>query len=309
MPGAPPDTLGSLAAAVNNWGRWGGDDERGTLNLITAEVRARGASCVRTGKAFSLALPLGPGGPQLGQVRGRDNPHRWMSSINEPLPGDGSGLGINDDVALLGLQAATHWDALAHVSFAGRLYNGFSAGSVSAAGAARCGIDKVGVLVGHGVLLDVARAHATARLDAGYPITAADLNAAEERAAVRVAPGDIVLVRTGQLQLLKQGRRLDYPVPCPGLSISAVEWFRDRDVAAAATDTFVFEVYPYQTADRLPVHRLCLVEMGLTLGENWDLEELAEDCDTDQVYEFFLSATPEPFTGGLGGPVHPVAVK
>jgi kynurenine formamidase len=307
---APPDPLRELAATVNNWGRWGADDERGTLNLITDAVRARGASCVRAGKAFSLALPLSAGGPQLGQTPGRTNPHRWMISINEALPGDRSGLGINDDAALMGLQAATHWDALAHVSFGGRLYNGFSASTVTGNGAARCGIDKVGVVAGRGVLLDVAAAKGADRLDAGDAISGADLDATERQAGLDVLPGDVVLVRTGQIRLLREGRRTEYPVPCPGLSLSAVEWFRRHDVAAVATDNYVFEVYPYENAGlRLPVHRLCLVEIGLMLGENWDLEALSADCAADRVYEFLLTATPEPFVGGLGGPVHPVAVK
>ena len=81
-------------------------------------------------------------------------------------------------------------------------------------------------------------------------------------------------------------------------------------MAAVATDNYVFEVYPYESAElRLPVHRLCLVEMGLLLGENWDLEALSADCAGDRVYEFWLTATPEPFAGGLGGPVHPIAIK
>jgi kynurenine formamidase len=305
-----PDRLRELATVVNNWGRWGTDDERGTLNLITDAARARGASCVRTGKAFSLALPLSAAGPQLGQTPGRTNPHRWMVSINEALPGDRSGLGVNDDAVLMGLQAASHWDALAHVSFRGQLYNGFPASTVTSNGATRCGIDKVGVVAGRGILLDVAAAKGADRLDGGYAITGADLDGAERQAGLDVLPGDIVLVRTGQIRLLKEGRRTEYPVPCPGLSLAAVEWFRRRDVAAVATDNYVFEVYPYEAAElRLPVHRLCLVEMGLLLGENWDLEALSADCAADRVYEFLLTATPEPFTCGLGGPVHPVALK
>jgi hypothetical protein len=107
-----------------------------------------------------------------------------------------------------------------------------------------------------------------------------------------------------------EGRRGEYPVPCPGLSYLAPRWFRERDVAAVASDTFMLEVYPYEREDlRLPVHLLHLVEMGLPQGENWNLEELAADCAGDGRFAFFLSATPEPFTGALGGPVAPVAVK
>jgi kynurenine formamidase len=233
-----------------------------------------------------------------------------MLSVRELLGDDPDGPAVSDDVVRMALQAATHWDALAHVTWRGRMYNGFPVTSIDASGAARCGIDKVGPVAGRGILLDVARAAGVDRLEPGRPVLPADLDAAEEQAGVRVEPGDIVLLRTGHLRVFLDGRREDYPVPCPGASYQTARWFRERDVAAVASDTFVFEVYPYERSDlRLPLHLLHLVEMGLLQGENWNLEELAADCADDGRWAFFLSATPEPFEGALGGPVAPVAVK
>ena len=307
---AVPEDFLELAASVNNWGRWGPDDERGTLNLITPDVVARAAACVRDGRAFGLALPLGPDGPQVGGIPGRINPERTMIAVRELLGENPDGPVISDDVVSMALQAATHWDALTHVTWRERMYNGFPIDSIDERGAARCGIDKVGTVLGRGVLLDVARLHSVDRLEPGFAITPDLLDAAEERAGVRVEPGDIVLVRTGHLQVFLEGRRADYPVPCPGASYLAARWFRERDVAAVASDTFTFEVYPYEREDlRLPLHLLHLVEMGLLQGENWYLEDLAADCAADGRNAFLLSATPEPFTGALGGPVAPVAVK
>ena len=101
-----------------------------------------------------------------------------------------------------------------------------------------------------------------------------------------------------------------YTWPSPGLTIETAEWFFDHDVAAVATDTLVFEVYPCQYDDiYLPVHLLHLVEMGLTQGQNWVLDELADDCAADGQYTFLLDATPLPFTNGLGSPLNPVALK
>ena len=305
-----PEEFVELARKVNNWGRWGDDDEIGTLNLITPELVRRAAACVRRGIAFPLAVPLSQDGPQTGAVRGRINPLRTMIAINEPLTGDPSTFCSNDDVVVMALQAGTHWDALAHVSYDGRLYNGFPSASVTAAGASRCGIDKVKSLVSRGVLLDVARAKGLERLEPGYALTAADLDAAEELARVTVGPGDIVLLRTGQMQLLHAGRKWDYTYPNPGPSTMTVEWFRDRDVAAVATDSLTYEVCPFERDDVvLPVHLLHLVEMGMTQGQNFDLEALAADCADDGVYEMLLDGTPQPFVGGLGTPVNPVAVK
>lgn len=298
--------LAALADKVSNWGRWGGDDERGTINLIDADAVRRGAAAVRKGLAFSLALPLDENGPQARSSEGRQNPHREMISINDPF----GTVAFSDDRVVMGLQAATHWDALAHVSYDGLLFNGFPADSVTQAGAGRCGIDKVGPVVTRGILLDVARALGTDRLDGGRGITAEDLDAAASMASVDAVAGDVVLIRTGQMQLLHAGDKQAYWSPSPGPSVGSVEWFRTHDVAAVATDNMTFEVLPQPGGPfDLPVHGLCLRDMGLLQGQNWDLEALAADCAEDGVYEFFLEASPEPFTGALGAPVNPVAVK
>jgi kynurenine formamidase len=305
----PPEFV-ELARTVNNWGRWGDADEIGTLNLIDADAVTRGAACVNRGRAFSLAIPLSMDGPQLGFIPGRVNPLRTMIAINTPHTADPDGLCFSDDLVVMGLQAATHWDSLAHVSYEGRLYNGFPATSITAQGAAHCGIDKVGPIVTRGVLLDVARARGVAVLEPGYALTPADLDAAAEQARVDVSPGDVVLVRTGQIGKLKGGDKMGYAYPSPGPSLQTVTWFRDHDVAAVATDSLTFEVFPSERADLpLPVHLLHLVEMGMTQGQNFDLDALAADCAEDGVYGFLLDASPQPFVGGLGTPVNPVAVK
>jgi kynurenine formamidase len=300
-----------LAERVSNWGRWGDDDELGTLNLIDAAAVQRGAACVRTGKRFSLALRLDQRGPQVGGVPGRVNPLRTMIAINSQFAGTIDGFCTSDDVVTMGLQAATHWDALAHVSYSGQIYNGYPAESITADGASRCGIGRVSSLTTRGVLLDVVRALGVERLDPGYGIRAEDLDAAAHLAGVDVQPGDAVLVRTGFIQLFKARDREGYAAGNqPGLTMGTVPWFRDRDVAAVATDTFTFEVWPCEDENLLlPVHLLHLRDMGLTQGQNFDLEALAADCTDDGVYEFLLEASPLPFTGGCGSPVNPVAVK
>jgi len=307
---ALPQEFADLAKRVNNWGRWGPDDEVGTLNLITDEVVRKAAACIRTGRRFALGIPLGLDGPQLGFIPGRINPLRTMVAINDPATDDPGGFCTSDDVVTMGLQAGTHWDSLAHVSYDGKLYNGFPATAITAHGAARCGIDKIATIAGRGVLLDVARALGRDRLEPGYALRAEDLDAACELAKVAVEPGDIVLLRTGQIQLLHAGDKMGYCVPNPGPSMMTVPWFRDHDVAAVATDSLTFEVYPCEREDiMLPVHLLHLVDMGMTQGQNFDLEALAADCAADGRYQFFLEASPEPFVGGVGTPVNPVAVK
>ncbi|MEV6943947.1 cyclase family protein [Streptomyces sp. NPDC051172] len=304
-----PAEFFEIAKRVNNWGRWGADDEIGTLNLITDEVVRQAAATVRTGRRIPLALPLQQDGVQTGMIPGRVNPLHAMVQINQELFGPGS-VACSDDAVTMGLQAATHWDALPHVSHSGRLYNGRPAGTVTAHGGAEfSGIDKARHIVSRGVLLDVARARGVDRLEGGHAVTPEDLEAAEEMAGTRVCAGDIVLVRTGQIQVCLAGDSHAYGYPSPGLSIRTPEWFHTRDVAAVANDTLTFEIFPPEIEDLwLPVHALDLVEMGMLQGQNWNLEELSTACGEAGGYTFLLSAMPEPFVGATGTPVAPVAI-
>jgi kynurenine formamidase len=326
----PAEQFEAIARAVNNWGRWGEGDQLGTLNLVTEEVRRKAAACVRAGKAFPLGLALSEAeGIQKGVVPVRFNPVRTMSYVNVPLSDDPQWICANEDVVVMPLQCATHWDGLAHVSYRGRLYNGFPADSVTSAGASRLGIHLVDSLLSRGVLLDVARAKGVDVLDGGYPIQPDDLDAACALADVAIEPGDVVLVRTGQMAHLRLPSRFPaggstVPVPnvlgfgevlhymgsSSGLSIATASWFHARDVAAVASDTMALEVIPCEHPELyLPVHLLHIVEMGMTQGQNWMLDELAADCAADGRYTFLLDATPLPFTNGLGSPLNPLAVK
>src|ERR1700684_2420411 len=196
-----PEKFAAIAAKVNNWGRWGRDDQVGTLNLITEEVRKRAARCVTTGKAFPLGIALSEAeGWQKGIVPGRFNPIRTMSYLNVALSDDGDWICSNEDVVTMPLQCATHWDGLAHVSYGGKIYNGFPQSSVTSAGASKCGIHLVDSLVGRGVLLDVARAKGVEVLDGGYAIQPGDLDAACQLGGVRVGPGGSVVGGAGQVR-------------------------------------------------------------------------------------------------------------
>ena len=305
-----PDEFHELAARVRNWGRWGPDDELGTLNLIDAAARRRGAGCVRDGRALSLALPLSEDGPQLGFVPGRTNPVHTMFQVNAPMSDEPGGQCWSDDAISMGVQACTHWDGLAHASYGGHIWNGYPADTVTSDGAARCGIHRVGTLVSRGVLLDVARLNGVDSLAGGHTLTVDDLDGACEQAKVTVEPGDVVLIRTGHIRHFLAGDKVAYATTAPGPSLRTVEWFRSKDVAAVATDNLIFEVFPCERDDMfLPVHFLHLVDMGLTQGQNFDLEALAEDCAGDGRWSFLLSASPEPIVNGVGAMVNPVAIK
>jgi kynurenine formamidase len=305
-----PAELKALAQRFSNWGRWGGDDQRGTLNFITPEAVRRGVATVRRGVTFSLSIPFDENGPQTGAIPGRVNPKRTMTAVNAAFTGDPSDFTTSDDAFEMGAQAATHWDALAHVGYEGLLYNDTPDTVVTEAGAARLGVDQFGPIVTRGVLLDIARLLDVEYFEDAHAITGDDLSTAERQAGVSVERGDILLVRTGQMEWLRRGHKRRFSDPSPGIGVDAIEYLHDKGVAAVATDTLVFEVWPCEDpAALLPVHMIDLRDLGLVQGQLWHLDELAADCAADGVHEFLLAATPLPLTHGLGGPVAPTATK
>ena len=309
----------AMATRVRNWGRWGNDDVRGTLNLIDAAARLRAAASVRSGEVCSLSLPLSAAeGIQMGFIKGRQNPQMTMTRINVAEDMAPDGPRFNEDLVTFSMQCATHLDGLAHVSVDGHLYNGFPADEIDELGSARLGIHHIGPVVTRGVLLDVALALGVERLPGEHQISVEDLDKAVELSGVRLEPGDAVLIRTGHMQHLAPGRPLDdsarnllaYSWPSPGLTIATAGWFHDHDVALVATDTMVFEAYPCENEeDFLPVHVLHLIEMGMTQGQNWMLEDLARAAARDGRYAFLLDASPLRFTGAVGSAVTPIALR
>ena len=179
-------------------------------------------------------------------------------------------------------------------------------------GAVRNGIDHTlpGV-VGRGVLLDIARLRGVEWIRSDDdPITSADLDAAAERQAVEVRTGDALLVRTGwRRKALMEGWSVEWLRPCPGLGLDAVRWLHDRQMAAVAADNPGVEHLPSGLPDaRLPLHCVRIRDMGLQIGEMFDLGALAEDCAADGQWDFFFSAPPLRVTGAVGSTASPIAV-
>ncbi|HET6826120.1 MAG TPA: cyclase family protein [Amnibacterium sp.] len=318
-PKDPASAIARTADAVRNWGRWGDDDRIGTANLITDEDRAAAAGLVRRGRAFSLAQAFDENGPQNGWRR-RTNPvHTMLDTGLDAEFGDQGfphGIGGADDVVAMPLQASTQWDGLGHIFDRGKAWNGRSAGrTVTSEGDQVTGIEHMAaVLTGRGVLLDVGRhLEESGELPDGFAITADHLDATIEAqgASAAVGRGDLLLVRTGRLARARREGWNGYAGgPSAGLSFTTAGWLREHDVAAVATDTWGFEVRPNEFEHAFqPLHQIAIPNMGLTIGELWDLDELAADCAEDGVWEFLLVAAPIPFTRAVGAPVNPIALK
>jgi kynurenine formamidase len=299
----------SVGERLRNWNRWGADDERGTLNLITPEKLVAAAGLIRQGKVFDLGIPFDANGPQPGG--GRINPVHLMSQTGDTqvFPG---GFKYADDYIFMPLQGATQWDALAHVYYDDTIYNGYPAKDVSVIGAAHCSIDKIAKgVAGRGVLLDIARVKDVDWLAAGTAITPYDLEAAEQAQGVRVGSGDILVFRTGWRRFfLEKKSALEFMASEPGIGQDCCDWLHDREVAAICSDNWAIEVLPGEDPNAiLQVHMVLIRDMGMTLGEILDLEELAADCAYDGVWEFFFCAPPLKVTQGVGSPINPLAFK
>ena len=319
----PEAAIADSAKRYGNWNRWGADDALGTVNHLDAATRAAAAGLIRRGESFSLSLPFDTDGPQFGWKR-RVNPVHTMTSTGMDTAeqmGLPHGLSVADDVVFMPLQCSTQWDGLGHCFDHGVAYNGRVAREiVTSEGDSATGIEHLAApVVGRGVLLDVGRALGEdGELPDGCPITSADLVETIRRqgGTSEVRRGDILLVRTGQLTRVRrrlaagEGWGAYAGGPAPGLSFETAGWLHGSQIAAVATDTWGVEVRPNEWPDAMqPLHQVALPHIGLLLGEMWDLDGLAADCAADGVYEFFLAAQPLPFTGAVGSPVNPVAVK
>ncbi|RFU18777.1 cyclase family protein [Geodermatophilus marinus] len=320
----PESAIAAAAKRCSNWGRWGNDDVLGTLNFLTEAKRVEGARLVRRGVSFSLAQRFEMDGPQKGWRR-RTNPVHTMldtgTDAERGVQGFPHGIGGADDVITMPLQASTQWDGLGHIFDHGMAWNGRRAGDVVTSDGDRVtGIETAAAqIAGRGVLLDVGRAIGhDGELPDGFAITPAHLEAtvAAQGESARVGRGDLLMVRTGRLTRarrdLAEGRGWgDYAGGnSPGLSFTTADWLHATEIAGIATDTWGFEVRPNEFDDAFqPLHQVVIPNMGLFVGEMWDLEALAADCAADGVWDFFLTAAPLPVTGAVGAPVNPIAVK
>src|SRR5689334_17997047 len=307
--------VGAQPGPHHNWGRFGDDDQRGTFNHLTPERIVAAAALIRTGKRFSLALPIGQ--PTPGGYRAEPLHFYGMAAGDSVLGGGrgGAAFPTSDDYVVMALQASTQIDGFGHVGGDGTLYNGFWAGLVTASnGARRLGIHRLANgIVGRAVLLDVARHLGVDHLEPGFPIGPDELDGAAAAQDVSVGPGDIVLVHTGHIAW-KIGLALTDPLARsrhePGISIRAIPWLHDHDVAMIATDTAACQVVPPEGGDEfLTWHVAALRDLGLLVGELFDLDELAEDCAADRAYTGLFVAAPMPIVGASGSPLNPIFMK
>jgi kynurenine formamidase len=294
------DRIAAIFEASKNWGRWGDDDGKGTLNLITPAKRVQAARLVRTGRSLSLAQPLSKH-PSVKNPR----PITHLTAFEAHHP-----RAMIDYFGMVphGF-SVTHLDAIGHVFFEDTLYNGHAAEDVCSKsdGLLACSIyaQREGIFT-RGVLLDVAAARGRDWLPPDAYVTVADLEAAEAHGGVEVSPGDALLVRVGR-EAWEQAQGVGDQGQRAGLDAGAVGWLRERDVAVFGGDCIERMPYPSERFP-VPLHQIGCVAMGLVLLDTPLVEELARHCADQDRFEFLLTCAPLPIPGGTGSPVNPLAV-
>lgn len=303
----------SWTQTLSNWGRWGSDDELGTLNYITSEQRRAAAALVRDGDVVSCAKRISTA-PSDDQLYGA--PMRLMLST-EGLEGARSPHAVapraRSAVEYVGYvfhgRNITHLDALSHVSWDGKLYNGYPAETVSRRhGATRLAVTAIANcgIVSRGVLADVAALRGEDWLRPGEPVLPADLEAAEQRAGIDVRRGDVLLVRTGRTLARAASPVGDLSVP--GWHPACLPWLHERRVALIGCDTTHDFTPSGSVAVGFPIHNIAIPTMGLWLLDHCDLEALAATCSAKRRWEFQFVLAPLPVEGATGSPVNPVAI-
>jgi kynurenine formamidase len=289
-----------MLKSLSNWGRWGADDELGTLNLITPAKRKAAAALVRDGVSVSLAHDASTTAKEGPAVFGR----KMMT-----LP-QAQGLTFASDefrVAYHGF-TETHMDSLCHFAFNGKMYNGFTYNDVTEGGAAKLSVLNVkqGIFT-RCVLMDIPKLLEVRYLEGGQAIYPAHLDAWEQAAKVKVEPGDVVLIRTGRWSRSKVESDDKIAKSFAGLHASCLPWLKSRDVAVVGSD-LALDVNPSQVEGiEFPVHAVVLVAMGTPILDNCDLEAVSVAAAERKQWAFLLTVGPLAVPGGTGSPVNPLA--
>lgn len=289
----------AMMKSLSNWGRWGKDDELGALNLITSEKRRAAAALVTEGVTVSLAHNAVKSEAESSPAFG----HKMM------LPKDGDAVSASDEyrVAYHGF-TQTHLDALCHLFYKGRMYNGFSRNEVTEHGAAKLSVVNIkqGIFT-RCVLMDLPGLLGVRFLKGGHAIYPADLAACEQAAGIKVGSGDAVLIRTGRWARAKFEGDWEIMKSSAGLHASCLPWLKERDVAVVGSD-LALDVMPSGVEGfELPVHWVVVVAMGMPILDNCDLEAVSETAKARKRWSFLLTVAPLAVDGGTGSPVNPLA--
>jgi len=315
-----PRTIGELLGdhAPKNWGKWGPDDEVGSLNYLTPQEALRGAAAIRSGESFTLQVPIGLPGfedpvhpSRTAAVRTSVSDEGFFQRGAEEPP---SGHHWADDKIEMFLQGSTQSDALGHLWYDGQIWNGYDAATTDGElrKASILPIAERGV-VGHGVLVDMARYFGKETLERGESFSHIDLQDAARSQGLEIQPRDIILIRTGRLGHYYRTTPEEFFANFhePGLTWSPelVEWFQRLEIPNLVTDLIGNETTWHESGVEIPLHNALMRNLGIVFTEVVWLDDLAEACSADNRWNFLYTAAPLKVYGASGAPVNPIAIR
>jgi kynurenine formamidase len=307
------DTVLEYFSALSNWGRWGVEDQLGTLNFLTPEKTRRAVGLVREGVTISCARTIlydaGPDAPAPPIHYMVESGEGWASG--EKVSNRRNQVSVDFFGMIFHGHTITHLDSLAHFFWEGKMYNGRPAHLVSTSLGAT--VESVEVakdgIITRGVLVDVPMIRGTNWVERGEGVMPQDIEEAERRCGFRIEEGDILMVRTGQLHRRNQEGPVD-PATAGSTACQAacLPLFHQRGIAMICSDTGN-DVMPSQY-NRLsnPIHQVGIVAMGLWILDNANLEDLAQACRQRNRWEFMMCVGPLRLFNGTGSPLNPIAV-
>jgi kynurenine formamidase len=290
-----------LMKELSNWGRWGKDDQIGTVNLITPAKRREALATVKEGVSVSLAVDVLK---EKAIDNGAPFVHTFTHSGANPV-----GQFVTDTYSVDYHGAAhTHMDTLAHMAYDGKMFNGIPQTTVSAKGAQFLDVThfKNGIM-SRGILIDIPKLKGVEYLEPSTPIYPEDLDAWEKKTGIKVASGDIVFFRTGRWARRAAKGPWDAGKNAAGLHVSCMKWLKQRDVAMVGSDLGMDVMPSMVEGVSQPIHQLLLIAMGTPIFDNCDLEALSKAAAQRNRYFFLLTAAPLAVPGGTGSPLNPIA--
>ncbi len=281
--------------------KWGAGDQRGSGNMMKPERVLRAAKLIKTGEVFELAAILSPD-PKEAFINGG----RVFNIYTKPSLPTPNARQENEELVVTELgQIGTQFDAFAHQMWGDSFYNCFKLGEIGTrSGFKKLGVENVGSLMTRGVLIDVAGLKGVDMLPNSTIITPDDLQQALTKASQKIEPGDAVIIRTGWSKLMGKENQRYGSVP-PGIGVAAADWLIAQDPMLIAADNCCVEVRPSEPGYSLPVHAMMLIQHGIYLIENLELEALA----AARAYEFAFIVEPLKIKGGTGSAVAPIAIR
>ncbi len=296
------EDIDEMMTTLSNWGRWGKEDELGTLNLITPEKRRQAAALVKDGVAVSMAR-------EVLKVRDAGDTGFAHKMITTGLADDEIGSAGDEYRIKYHGFTLTHMDGLCHLFYKGKMYNGFSQREVTENGAGKLSVlaVKQGIFT-RGILMDMPRHFGVKYLKGSRAIYPEDLEAWEKKAGLKVGSGDVLLINTGRWERQKAEGAWDIMQDSAGLHASCLPWLKERDVAVVGSD-LALDVLPSTVPGfELPVHWVVVVAMGMPILDNCDFTALSNAANQRKRWEFLLTVSPLAIEGGTGSPVNPVAI-